>query len=63
MQQPFWKRVMWLAIIWGGSVLALAAVSMLFRMLMTAAGFNRTDRIAGNDNVARYPPALSDKPH
>ncbi|WP_048339135.1 DUF2474 domain-containing protein [Enterobacter ludwigii] len=39
MQQPFWKRVMWLAIIWGGSVLALAAVSMLFRMLMTAAGF------------------------
>ena len=39
MQQPFWKRFLWLAIIWGGSVLALAAVSMLFRMLMTAAGF------------------------
>ena len=39
MQQPFWKRVMWLAIIWGGSVLALAAVSMLFQMLMAAAGF------------------------
>ena len=39
MQQPVWKRLLWLAIIWGGSVLALAAVSMLFRMLMTAAGF------------------------
>ena len=37
MQQPVWKRLLWLAIIWGGSVLALAAVSMLFRMLMTAA--------------------------
>ena len=39
MQQPVWKRVLWLAIIWGSSVLALAAVSMLFRILMTAAGF------------------------
>ncbi|KLW92161.1 hypothetical protein SP99_02381 [Enterobacter sp. BIDMC92] len=39
MQQPVWKRLLWLAIIWAGSVLALAAVSMLFRMLMTAAGF------------------------
>ncbi|WP_431624009.1 DUF2474 domain-containing protein [Enterobacter chuandaensis] len=39
MQQAVWKRLLWLAIIWGGSVLALAAVSMLFRMLMTAAGF------------------------
>ncbi|WP_407858634.1 DUF2474 domain-containing protein [Enterobacter pseudoroggenkampii] len=39
MQQPVWKRLLWLAIIWGCSVLALAAVSMLFRMLMTAAGF------------------------
>ena len=39
MQQPVWKRLLWLAIIWGVSVLALAAVSMLFRMLMTAAGF------------------------
>ncbi|CAM8205222.1 MULTISPECIES: DUF2474 domain-containing protein [Enterobacter] len=39
MQQSVWKRLLWLAIIWGGSVLALAAVSMLFRMLMTAAGF------------------------
>ena len=39
MQQPVWKRLMWLAIIWGGSVLALACVSMLFKMLMAAAGF------------------------
>ena len=39
MNQPVWKRLMWMVIIWGGSVLALAAVSMLFRMLMTAAGF------------------------
>ncbi|MDR1752492.1 MAG: DUF2474 domain-containing protein [Enterobacter cloacae] len=39
MQQPVWKQLLWLAIIWGGSVLALAAVSMIFRMLMTAAGF------------------------
>ncbi|KLG22168.1 hypothetical protein YA52_04430 [Enterobacter roggenkampii] len=39
MQQPVWKKLLWLTIIWGGSVLALAAVSMLFRMLMTAAGF------------------------
>ena len=33
MQQPVWKRLMWLAIIWGGSVLALACVSMLFNAL------------------------------
>ncbi|EOG5485054.1 DUF2474 domain-containing protein [Enterobacter hormaechei] len=39
MQQPVCKRLMWLAIIWGGSVLALACVSMLFKMLMAAAGF------------------------
>ncbi|HDS9359171.1 TPA: DUF2474 domain-containing protein [Enterobacter chengduensis] len=39
MKQPVWKRLMWLAIIWGGSVLALAGVSMFFRMLMAAAGF------------------------
>ncbi|WP_342320708.1 DUF2474 domain-containing protein [Kosakonia sp. BYX6] len=39
MKQPLWKRLMWLVLIWGGSVLALAAVSMVFRFLMTAAGF------------------------
>lgn len=38
MQQPVWKRVMWMIIIWGASVLALAAVGMFFRLLMTAAG-------------------------
>jgi len=39
MNQPVWKRLMWMVIIWGGSVLALALVGMLFRVLMTAAGF------------------------
>ena len=39
MQQPVWKRLMWLVILWGGSVLALVAVGMIFRVLMTAAGF------------------------
>ena len=38
MKQPLWKRLMWLVVIWGGSVLALAAVSMVFRLLMSAAG-------------------------
>ncbi|EFV39773.2 DUF2474 domain-containing protein [Hafnia paralvei] len=35
---PLWKRLLWLVAIWGGSVLALGCVSMLFRLLMTAAG-------------------------
>ena len=39
MQQPFLKRLMWLVILWGGSVLALALVGLFFRVLMTAAGF------------------------
>ena len=39
MQHSLWKRLMWLVILWGGSVLALAAVGMFFRLLMTAAGF------------------------
>ncbi len=54
MQQPVWKRLLWLAIIWGGSVLALAAVSMLFRMLMTTQDLNRINVIPGNRCVARY---------
>ncbi|HEY3985999.1 DUF2474 domain-containing protein [Cedecea sp.] len=33
------KRVMWMVILWGASVLALAAIGMGFRLLMTAAGF------------------------
>ncbi len=39
MNQPVWKRLMWMVIIWGGSVLALALVGMFFRVLMTTAGF------------------------
>jgi len=37
-RQPWWKRVGWLAIIWGGSVLALFVAASVFRLLMTAAG-------------------------
>ncbi|SMG29949.1 DUF2474 domain-containing protein [Cedecea sp. NFIX57] len=33
------KRVMWMVILWSASVVALAAVGMGFRLLMTAAGF------------------------
>ncbi|WP_071608781.1 DUF2474 domain-containing protein [Entomohabitans teleogrylli] len=36
---PFWKRLLWLAALWGGSVLTLGVISLLFRLLMTAAGF------------------------
>ncbi|WP_435930577.1 DUF2474 domain-containing protein [Dryocola sp. BD613] len=32
------KRLLWMVALWGGSVLALAAVSMVFRLLMNAAG-------------------------
>ncbi|AJI93704.1 hypothetical protein BD65_117 [Yersinia ruckeri] len=35
---PWWKKLGWLILIWCGSVLALLMVSMLFRMMMTAAG-------------------------
>ncbi|VEB08517.1 Protein of uncharacterised function (DUF2474) [Klebsiella pneumoniae] len=31
------KRLLWLIALWGGSVLTLAAISLLFRLLMTAA--------------------------
>ena len=37
-QNPLWKRLLWMAAIWVASVLALTAVSMVFRLLMTAAG-------------------------
>jgi len=37
-RSPLWKRMLWLAVIWAGSVLALSCVSMIFRLLMTAAG-------------------------
>ena len=36
--QPLWRRVLWMVIIWGGSVLALFVVASLFRLLMNAAG-------------------------
>ncbi|CDK68292.1 DUF2474 domain-containing protein [Morganella morganii] len=35
---PWWKKAAWMVAIWAGSVLALFAVSSLFRLLMTAAG-------------------------
>lgn len=36
---PSWlKRLLWMMAIWGVSVLTLGAVSMIFRLLMTAAG-------------------------
>ncbi|HEY1845277.1 MAG TPA: DUF2474 domain-containing protein [Buttiauxella sp.] len=37
--KQFSKRMMWMVVLWGGSVLALAAVGMFFRLLMNAAGF------------------------
>ncbi|MFW5400702.1 DUF2474 domain-containing protein [Yersinia sp. 1252 StPb PI] len=38
LKSPWWKKIGWMLLIWCGSVLALFAVSMLFRMMMTAAG-------------------------
>ncbi|HBV38300.1 MAG TPA: DUF2474 domain-containing protein [Erwinia sp.] len=35
---PVWKRLLWLAVIYAGSVLALGVVATLFRFMMTAAG-------------------------
>jgi hypothetical protein len=37
--KQFSKRMMWMVVLWGGSVLALAVVGMFFRLLMNAAGF------------------------
>ncbi|AMO49598.1 Hypothetical protein AKI40_3218 [Enterobacter sp. FY-07] len=39
MKQTFLNRLIWMLLIWGGSVMALFAVSMVFRLLMSAAGF------------------------
>ena len=39
MKSRWISRVLWLVTLWGGSVLALALVGGLFRVLMTAAGF------------------------
>lgn len=35
---PLWQRLLWMVLIWSGSILALGVVSLLFRMMMTAAG-------------------------
>jgi hypothetical protein len=35
---PAWKRIGWLLLIWGASVLALGAVAWGIRLLMVAAG-------------------------
>lgn len=35
---PWWRRILWLVVIYGASVLALGVVATLFRMMMTAAG-------------------------
>jgi hypothetical protein len=32
---PLWKRLVWLALIWSGSVLALALVSLIIRLWLT----------------------------
>ena len=39
-KQPLWRRLGWLAMIWGGSVLALFVVASLMRMFMNAAGLS-----------------------
>ncbi|GAB7196936.1 DUF2474 domain-containing protein [Dickeya oryzae] len=33
-----WRRLLWMVILWGTSVLALGVVATVFRLLMTAAG-------------------------
>ncbi|MEL4013769.1 DUF2474 domain-containing protein [Dryocola clanedunensis] len=33
------RQLLWMVALWAGSVLALAAVGMVFRLLMNAAGF------------------------
>ncbi|MBD2806179.1 DUF2474 domain-containing protein [Xenorhabdus szentirmaii] len=38
LHSPLWKRLGWMVTIWFCSVLALYAVSTLFRVLMTTAG-------------------------
>ena len=40
MKTAWTKRLLWLIVLWGGRVLTLAAISLLFRLLMTAAGLN-----------------------
>ncbi len=35
---PLWKRILWLVVIYGASLLALSIVATLLRMMLTAAG-------------------------
>ncbi|WP_428945528.1 DUF2474 domain-containing protein [Pantoea sp. FN060301] len=37
-KSPLWKRMLWMVVIYAGSILALSLVATLFRMMMTAAG-------------------------
>ncbi|UFH48838.1 DUF2474 domain-containing protein [Pseudomonas sp. KNUC1026] len=37
-KKPLWQRLGWLALIWLGSVVSLAVVAGLIRLLMSAAG-------------------------
>lgn len=39
MKNHWVSRILWLVALWGSSVLALAVVGSVFRVLMTAAGF------------------------
>jgi hypothetical protein len=39
--KPWLRRIGWLIVIWAMSVAALGLVSLLFRMLMAAAGLTR----------------------
>lgn len=39
MENRWLSRVLWLVALWGGSVLTLALVGSLFRVLISAAGF------------------------
>lgn len=38
MKTSWWKKLGWMLLLWGSSVLALGLVSTGFRLLMTAAG-------------------------
>lgn len=35
---PAWKRILWMVVIYAGSVMALGVVATLFRFMMAAAG-------------------------
>ncbi|WP_391639355.1 DUF2474 domain-containing protein [Stutzerimonas degradans] len=39
-QNPLWRRLAWLVLLWSGSVLALAVVAWLLRQAMQAAGLS-----------------------